>query len=202
MYIYVRVSTCVYVYLQAGFNARSIFLVEYSWFRFKIFLHLHCLIYQYNSLINYLLIAGVGKGRKQFLLVPKAWIGIKMQSVLSRIWTRVTTQTRLCLHVCLYIYLSNSSARMRWDSRLSFKMSLTDVNLEFSFSYTGCHTKVKKPSLPCYLPLTGRRIARFIPFSRVLALCEMLTALTWIRTWDSIYMLNADSHCSTSTFCL
>ena len=47
------------------------------------------------------------------------------------------------------------------------------MNSEFSFFYTGCWTKVKEPSLPYYLPRAGGRIIRFIPFPRVLVLCEM-----------------------------
>ena len=36
-----------------------------------------------------------------------------------------------------------------------FKLSLTGWNTEFSFSNTCYHTKVKKPSLSYYLPITG-----------------------------------------------
>ena len=47
-----------------------------------------------------------------------------------------------------------------------------------SVFFTGCHTKVKEPSLPYYLPIAEGRIVGYIPFSRVSALCEMLTALS------------------------
>ena len=53
---------------------------------------------------------------------------------------------------------------------------VTGSNSDFSFSYTGCHIKVKEPSLPYYLPIIGGRIVRSIPFPRLLALCEMQTA--------------------------
>ena len=33
-------------------------------------------------------------------------------------------------------------------NRLFFKLSLKGMNPEFSFFCTGCHTKVKEPSLP------------------------------------------------------
>ena len=56
------------------------------------------------------------------------------------------------------------------------KQILAGLNLEFSFFKTVCYTKVKEPSLPYYLPITGGRIARCIPFPRVFALCEMQTA--------------------------
>ena len=48
-----------------------------------------------------------------------------------------------------------------------FKQSLTGLNSEFSFS------KAEEPSLPYYLPIAGGRIIEFIPFPRVLVLCEM-----------------------------
>ena len=52
-----------------------------------------------------------------------------------------------------------------------FKRSLTGLNSEFSFS--SCLTKAEEPSLPYYLPIAGGRIIGFIPFPRVLVLCEM-----------------------------
>ena len=42
-----------------------------------------------------------------------------------------------------------------------FKKSLTGSNSEFSFSQTGCHTKVKDFSLPYYLSIAGRRILNY-----------------------------------------
>ena len=54
-----------------------------------------------------------------------------------------------------------------------FKRSLTGLNSQFSFSKTSCLTKAEEPSLPYYLPIAGRRIIGFIPFPRVLVLCEM-----------------------------
>ena len=53
------------------------------------------------------------------------------------------------------------------------KRSLTGLNSEFSFSLTSCLTKAEGPSLPYYLPIAGGRIIGFIPFPRVLVLCEM-----------------------------
>ena len=38
---------------------------------------------------------------------------------------------------------------------------------------TSCLTKAEEPSLPYYLPIAGGRIIGFIPFPRVLVLCEM-----------------------------
>ena len=71
----------------------------------------------------------------------------------------------------LYIFTSPSS-RAGYDTRSIFKRSLTGLNLEFSFSLTSCFTKAEEPSLPNYLPIAGGRIIGFIPFSRVLVLCE------------------------------
>ena len=38
----------------------------------------------------------------------------------------------------------------------NFKQSTSGSNSEFSFSLTGCLTKVKEPSLLYYLPITRR----------------------------------------------
>ena len=60
-----------------------------------------------------------------------------------------------------------------YDTRSIFKRSLTGLNSEFSFSLTSCLTMVEELCLPYYLPIAGGRILRFIPFPRVLELCEM-----------------------------
>ena len=59
-----------------------------------------------------------------------------------------------------------------------FKRSLAGLNSEFSFSQTSCLTKAEEPSLPNYLPIAGGRIIGFIPFPRVLVLCEMQSVLS------------------------
>ena len=49
-------------------------------------------------------------------------------------------------------------------------------NSVFSFSYNGCQAKVKEPTLPYYLSITGDRIVGCVPFLKVLAQYEMQTA--------------------------
>ena len=71
------------------------------------------------------------------------------------------------------ILFTNPSARAGYDMRSIFKRSLTGLNSEFSFSYTSCLTKAEEPSLSYYLPIAGGRIIGFIPFPRILVLCEM-----------------------------
>ena len=73
-------------------------------------------------------------------------------------------------------YSSTPSARAGYNTRSIFKRSLTDLNSEFSFSLTSCLNKAEEPSLPYYLPIAGGRIIGFIPFPRVLVLCEMQSA--------------------------
>ena len=74
------------------------------------------------------------------------------------------------------LYSTNPSALAGCDTRLISKQSLTCLNSEFSFSLTSYLTKVKEPNLPYYSPIAGGRIIGFIPFSRVLVLCEMQKA--------------------------
>ena len=84
----------------------------------------------------------------------------------------------------LMYVLTNPSKWAGCDTRSIFKEFLTGLNSEFSFSYTGCHTKVKELSLPYYLSIAGGRIIRLIPFLSVLLLCEMQTALS--RIWTQV----------------
>ena len=73
------------------------------------------------------------------------------------------------------------------------------MNSEFSFSWTSCFTKAKEPGLPCYLPIAGGRIFGFIPFPRVLVLCEMQSVSSGIRTRVAVSISYDDVHCTTGT---
>ena len=97
------------------------------------------------------------------------------------------------------ILFTNPSARAGYDTRSIFKRSLTSLNSEFSFSLTSCLTKVVEPSLSYYLPIVGGRIIGFIPFPRVLVLCEMQSA--WSRIWTRVALSisNDDNHYTTDT---
>ena len=84
------------------------------------------------------------------------------------------------------IYQPLCSGRI-WHKVNFFKRSLTGLNSEFSFSETSSLTKAEEPSLSYYLPIAGGRIIGFIPFPRVLVLCEM----QWVssRIWTRVAML-------------
>ena len=70
-------------------------------------------------------------------------------------------------------YLPTPPLRQDMTQGQLFKQSLTGLYSEFSFSQASCLTKAEEPSLPYYLPIAGGRIIGFIPFPRVLVLCEM-----------------------------
>ena len=62
-----------------------------------------------------------------------------------------------CVCVCVCIYLPTT--QYNWVTQGQFfKQRLTGLNLEFFFSETSCHTKVKEPILPNYLPIIDGRI--------------------------------------------
>ena len=96
----------------------------------------------------------------------------------------------------MYPYLPNLSARAGYDTRSFFKQSLTGLNSEFSF-YTSCLTKAEEPSLLSYLPIAGGRIIGFIPFPRVLVLCEMHSVSSRIGTHVAVFISYDDNHYST-----
>ena len=96
-------------------------------------------------------------------------------------------------------YLPNPSAREGYDARSIFKRGLTGLNSEFSFSYTSCLTKAEEPSLPYYLLIAGGRIFGFIPFPRVLVLCEMQSVSSKIWTRVAVSISYDDNHYTTGT---
>ena len=83
-----------------------------------------------------------------------------------------------------------------------FKRSLTGFNSEFSFSLTICLTKAEEPSLPYYLPIDGGRIIGFIPFPRVLVLCEMQSVSSRIYTRVTVSISYDDNHYTTDILSL
>ena len=99
-----------------------------------------------------------------------------------------------------YANLPNPSAWAGYDTRSIFKRSLTGLNSEFSFSYTSCLTKAEEPSLPYYLPIAEGRIIGFIPFLRVLILCEMQSVLSRIWTRAAVSISYDDNHYTTGTY--
>ena len=93
---------------------------------------------------------------------------------------------------------TNPCARAGYDSMSIFKRSLTGLNSEFSFSLTSCLTKAEEPSLPYYLLIAGGRIIGFIPFPRVLVLCEMLSVSSRIWTCVVVSISDDDHHYTTT----
>ena len=97
------------------------------------------------------------------------------------------------------ILFTNPSARAGYDTRSIFKRSLTGLNSEFSFSSTSCLTKAEEPSLSYYLPIAGGRIIGFIPFPRVLVLCEMQSVSSRIWTGVAVFISYDDNNYTMGT---
>ena len=114
--------------------------------------------------------------------------------------TRKSLQHNTGLH--LRNLLPKPSNQARFNTRSSFKRSLTGLNSKFSFSLTSCHTKVKKPSFLCYLYIAGVRIFECIPSSRELVFGEMQTSSfrNWTRFTMSISYNNNYNITSTCKF--
>ena len=105
--------------------------------------------------------------------------------------------------IYIYIYRSHIYQPLRsgriWHKVKFFKRSLTGLNSEFSFSWTSCLSKAEEPCLSYYLPKAGGRIIWFIPFPRVLVLCEMQSVSS--RIWTRVAVSNScvDNHYTLST---
>ena len=99
-----------------------------------------------------------------------------------------------------YMYIfTNPSARAGYDTRSIFRRRLTGLNSEFSFSWTSCLTKAEEPSLSYYLPIAGGRIIVFLPFPRVLVLCEMQPVSSRIWTRVAVSISYDNNHYTTGT---
>ena len=94
------------------------------------------------------------------------------------------------------IYQPLLSGRI-WHKVNFFKRSLTGFNSEFSFSYTSYLPKAEEPSLSYNLPIAGGRIIGFIPFPRVLVLCEMQSVSSRIWTRVAVSISYDDNHYTT-----
>ena len=109
-----------------------------------------------------------------YQITNNSWYVIKPNQTKSYIFNIYIYKEDLALNnLQSLILFTNPSARAGYDTRSTFKRSLTGLNSEFSFSLTSCLTKAEESSLSYYLPIAGRRIIGFIPFSRVKVLCEM-----------------------------
>ena len=73
------------------------------------------------------------------------------------------------------------------------------MNSEFSFPETSCLPKTEDPSLSYYLPIDGGRIIGFIPFPRVLVLCEMQSVSSRIWTRVAVFISYNDNNYTTGT---
>ena len=62
-----------------------------------------------------------------------------------------------------------------------------------------CLTKAEEPSLLYYLPIAGGRIIGFIPFPRVLVLCEMQSVSSRIWTRVAVFISYGDNDYTTGT---
>ena len=98
-----------------------------------------------------------------------------------------------------WIIFTNPSTRAGFDTRSIFQRSLTGLKSEFSFSLTSCLTQAEEISLSYYLPIAGGRIIGFIPFPKVLVLCEMQSVSSRIWTRDAVSISYDDNHYTTGS---
>ena len=98
-----------------------------------------------------------------------------------------------------HIYHSLRSGRIWHKVNFFLNRSLTGLKSEFSFSLTSCLTKAEEPNLSYYLPIAVGRIIGFIPFPRVLVLCEMQSVSSRIWTRVAVSISYDDNHYTTGT---
>ena len=140
----------------------------------------------------------VSHNRKFSCIVTRLLSGLDLQPPDGCLLRNLGNQRHVSsrTHSITVIIFTNPSARTGYDTRSIFKRSLTGLNSEFFFSKTSCLTKAEEPSLPYYLPMAGGRIIIFIPFPRVLVLCEMQSVSPRIWTRIAVSISYDDNHYS------
>ena len=120
-----------------------------------------------------------------------------MQSVLSRIWTRVAVS--ISYHDNHYKPRAPTYPTKLDETTDPFlKWCLIGWNSKLSYSKTGCHWKVKEPSLSYYLPIARGRIVGFMSFPRVAAVFKLQIILFTI--WSGVTVSFDSNHYTTNTF--
>ena len=95
--------------------------------------------------------------------------------------------------LCSYLSIGPMElfTQAEWNKRSIFKRILTGWNSKFSF-WTGCYTNIKEPNV-------GGRKFGFIPFPKVLVLCEMQTASFRVGTHVTMFIFYDCKHYTRST---
>ena len=97
---------------------------------------------------------------------------------------------------CSLILFTNPFAQAGYDTRSIFKRSLTSLIESLPSPRLIASPRLKNP---VYLPIDEGRIIRFIPFPRVLVLCEMRSASSRIWTRVAVSISYDDNHYTTGT---
>ena len=109
-------------------------------------------------------------------------------------------QLNLYIYIYIYIYIALDEQDVTPCQFLI--RSLTGLNSEISFSWTGYHTRVKESCLPYYLPIAEGRLVGFILFLMVFVLREMQIASSRFWTRNTVSIFNDDNHCTTASLSL
>ena len=103
------------------------------------------------------------------------------------------------IFIYIYIYLPNPCTWARHDTRSIFKWSKTDFNSEFFYSLTGCHNKIKEPSLLFYRAISERGTLGCILFPSEINLRQIQTVLSRIWIWITMSISYDNNYSAMST---
>ena len=132
-----------------------------------------------------------------FFLFLSIYLSIYLSQLFRILAYSIKQSVKVCFYLFIYLsrylYLPTPPLGQDMTQGHFFKRSLIGLNSECSF------TKAKELSLSYYLPIAGGRIIGFIPFLRVLVLCEMQIA--WFRIWTRVAVSISydDNHYTTGT---
>ena len=113
----------------------------------------------------------------------------------SSLFKTVSTALTTIEITLIFIILTTPSARAGYDIRSIFKWSLTG----FPSPRLVASPRLKNLVCPTILPIAGERIIGFIPFPRVLVLCEMQSVSSRIWTCVAVSISYDDNHYTMGT---
>ena len=121
-------------------------------------------------------------------------MGVQLHASSDRRWWQWDEDK---IHIYIYIYIYLTTPLLGQD--MTQGQFLSGVWTQSFPSRLVALTKAEEPSMPDYLPIAGWRIIGFIPFPRVLVLCEMQSVSSRIWTCVAVSISYDDNNYTTGT---
>ena len=119
---------------------------------------------------------------------------LNIQSIYQSIYLSIYLFVSVCFYSKLFIIFTQPLRSGRIWHKVNFYAEFN--RFEFRVFLL---LEAEEPSLPYYLPIAGGRIIGFIPFPRILVLCEMQSVSSRIWTRVAVFISYDNIHYTTGT---